>query len=297
MLVSKPFSITPEHLVSVITFDHGATWSPIKAPLFDEDGQKVNCTNDCSLHLSQKFSLLYPVTRSVSIMSSKSAPGVIMASGVIGKSLKGHAGVYISRDAGVTWKQILRTYHFFNIGDHGGILVAVKYFKSKGETYEILYSTDEGEKWSNATFHASKLKIYGLMKEPVTNKTVFTLFGSEPEQHSWLIIKIDLKNAFTHNCTADDYKFWAPGSQSLENLKPCLMGRQDTYQRRLPHANCHNGEDYERIIKSEVCLCNLWDFECDYGFSRLNRNSPCVRNKTIKSFDPYEVSTIFCTDL
>ena len=53
--------------------------------------------------------------------------------GVVGKSLKGHPAVFISRDAGLTWKQILKNYHFFNIGDHGGLLVAVKYFRSKGE--------------------------------------------------------------------------------------------------------------------------------------------------------------------
>lgn len=82
-------------------------------------------------------------------MNSKSSPGVIMATGVIGKSLKGHPGVFLSRDAGLTWKQVLKDYHFFNHGDHGGILVAVKYFKTRGETREILYSTDDGEKWSS----------------------------------------------------------------------------------------------------------------------------------------------------
>lgn len=152
-------TISPENLVSVITFDHGSNWQPIIAPTVDDEGQLISCSKECSLHLSQKFSQLYPVTRSVSIMSSKSAPGVIMASGVVGKSLKGHPGVYISRDAGLTWKQILKNYHFFNIGDHGGVLVAVKYFKSKGETRNILYSTDEGDKWGNFSFHSSDLKV------------------------------------------------------------------------------------------------------------------------------------------
>lgn len=87
--------------------------------------------------------------RSASIMSSKSAPGIIMATGVVGKSLKGIPGVYISRDAGLTWKRILKEYYFFNYGDHGGVLIAVKYFKSRGETKEILYSTNEGIDWKS----------------------------------------------------------------------------------------------------------------------------------------------------
>lgn len=273
----------------MITFDHGSSWRPIQAPTVDDEGQLINCTKDCSLHLSQKFSQLYPVTRSVTIMSSKSAPGVIMGTGVVGRSLKGHPCVFISRDAGQTWKQILKNYHFFNYGDHGGVLVAVKYFKSKGETNQILYSTDEGEKWISYKFHSTDLKVYGLMTEPNTNTTIFTLFGSEPNEHRWLIVKIDLKNAFEYNCTQDDYKFWSPGSQSGDSKMPCVLGVQETYQRRAAHANCYNGKNYQRPIRTEICQCSSWDFECDYGFSRPNQNLPCVRNKTMTRYDPYKI--------
>lgn len=279
----KPFSsVGPEHLASVITFDHGSSWQPLQAPTVDDEGQLINCSK-CSLHLSQKFSQLYPVTRSVSIMSSKTAPGVIMATGVIGRNLKGHPCVFISRDAGQTWKQILKNYHFFNYGDHGGVLVAVKYFKSKGETREILYSTDEGETWLKYTFHTSNLKVYGLMIEPNSNSTEFTLFGSEREYHKWLILKIDLKNAFSHNCTTDDYKFWSPGSLNGDSLVPCILGVQETYQRRAAHVTCFNGRDYDRPMRTEKCKCSSWDFECDVGFSRQNSKSPCVRNRTLSA--------------
>lgn len=281
-------AIAPDNLGSVITFDHGSTWNTIIAPTVDDEGQQIVC-KDCGLHLSQKFSNLYPVTRSVTIMSSKSAPGIIMASGVVGKTLKGHPGVYISRDAGLTWKQILKNYHFFNMGDHGGILVAVKYFKSKGETREILYSTDEGDKWSSSPFHSIDLKVYGLMIEPNSNSTIFTLFGSEVSEHRWLIIKIDLRNAFTANCTEDDYKFWAPKSHNGDSFMPCILGRQDTYQRRKAHTNCHNGIDYTRPIRQEVCTCSSWDYECDVGFTRPNPRSGCIRDRNITHIDPFAV--------
>lgn len=223
-------------------------------------------------------------------MSSKSAPGVIMATGVVGKSLKGHPCVFISRDAGQTWKQILKTHHFFNYGDHGGVLVAVKYFKSKGETREILYSTDEGDEWKSYEFLSTNLKVYGLMTEPNTNTTIFTLFGSETNEHRWLIVKIDLKNAFEYNCTADDYKFWSPGSVTGASIMPCVLGLQETYERRAAHSKCYNGKDYDRPIRTEVCQCGPADFECDFGFSRANNNSPCTRiNKTSTIFNPYKI--------
>lgn len=226
-------------------------------------------------------------------MSSKAAPGVIMATGVIGKSLKGHPCVFISRDAGQTWKQILKNYHFFNSGDHGGVLVTVKYFKSRGETKEILYSTDEGDKWMSFPFHTKDLKVYGLMTEPNTNTTIFTLFGSEQLEHRWLMVKVDLKNAFEYNCTEDDYKFWSPGSRTGDSIVPCVLGLQETYHRRAAHSKCYNGKSYDRPVRSEVCLCGAWDFECDYGFSRLNVNSPCIRNKKMiaggAAYDPYNI--------
>lgn len=90
----------------------------------------------------------------------------------------------------------LKDFYFFNMGDHGGILIAVKYFKTRGETRYIMFSTDEGEKWVEQTFHDEDLKLYGLMTEPGENTTVFTMFGSAPGEHQWIIIKLDMKNVF-----------------------------------------------------------------------------------------------------
>ena len=62
---------------------------------------------------------MYPTTRQMPILTSKSAPGIILASGVYGKNMKGHPSVYMSRDAGVTFKQvrlfIFLSYLFFEI--------------------------------------------------------------------------------------------------------------------------------------------------------------------------------------
>lgn len=226
------------------------------------------------------------------MMSSKLAPGIVMASGVVGTTLKGYPGVFLSRDGGMSWKQILKSYHFFNFGDHGGVLVAVKYFKTKGETRNILFSTDEGETWKNQSFHTNDLKIYGLMTEPNSNQTIFTLFGSEQREHRWLIVKVDLINAFSRNCTKDDYKFWAPSSKSGESLKPCILGTQQAFQRRIHETNCYNGINYDRPVRTEVCVCTQWDFECDFGFSRQSSKSKsnCIFNKSMGPLvKPFEI--------
>ena len=155
-------SISPNDLRSLITFDGGefclsffpksavcllifffplgAIWTPIKGPKTDEEGRNfTSCKNirgyQCKLHLSQQLSTKYPSTRSIPIKSSSSAIGVIIASGNMGKTLGIKNNVFVSADAGLSWHQILKGSHYFNMGDHGGDLF-VYFFP---HFYYILY--------------------------------------------------------------------------------------------------------------------------------------------------------------
>ena len=86
----------------------------------------------------------------------------------------------------------------FNFGDHGGVIVAVKYYKIGDPTDTLLYSTDEGQTWKAYKFYDEKVRVLGLMTEPGENTTVFFIFGSlsGAKSHSWILIKVDLLNAF-----------------------------------------------------------------------------------------------------
>lgn len=88
------------------------------------------------------------------------------------------------------------------MGDHGSVLTAVKYYKTRGETRDILYSTNEGESWNNISFTDEEIRLYGLMTEPGENTTIFTMFGSLPEEHQWIIVKIDMRSVFEKKCTS-----------------------------------------------------------------------------------------------
>lgn len=84
-------SIVPDDLVTLITFDKGGEWKSIQPPSHDDEGQPIDCqrSKNCSLHLTQKMSQLYPINKTAPILTSSSAPGLIVATGVIGRSLKG----------------------------------------------------------------------------------------------------------------------------------------------------------------------------------------------------------------
>ena len=105
-------AVQPDDLVSLITFDQGGMWSRIQGPETDEEGfQFPQCRANkasCSLHLSQQLSKRFPTTRSIPILSSKSAPGIVMATGNMGSRLHHRSDVFISADAGLSWHQVCK---------------------------------------------------------------------------------------------------------------------------------------------------------------------------------------------
>jgi hypothetical protein len=279
-------------LITVISFDMGSKWQRIRPPFIDADGAQIDCNiaNNCSLHLSQKFSSLYPHLRLPPILSRSSAVGLIMASGVVGSSIKGKPNVYLSIDAGITWHQVLNGNYIFTFGDFGAIIVAISYYSKNGATNELKYSIDEGENWSTIKFSKEKIRIYGLMTEPGEKTTVFTLFGSKDEgKHEWTLIQVNLTKVFKSQCVLpNDYKEWSP--HDLDS--GCLLGRREVFQRRIANHKCFNGQQYIRPVATMNCGCRSSDFECDVGFIRdKNGGAKCVIDdrSSVEGFDPFSV--------
>lgn len=257
-------SMNEENMRSVITFDKGGTWEFLQAPAFTGYGEKINCelSQGCSLHLAQRLSqLLNLQLRRMPILSKESAPGLIIATGSVGKNLASKTNVYISSSAGARWREALPGPHYYTWGDHGGIIMAI----AQGmETNELKYSTNEGETWKTFVFSEKPVFVYGLLTEPGEKSTVFTIFGSNKESvHSWLILQVNATDALGVPCTENDYKLWSP---SDERGNECLLGHKTVFKRRTPHATCFNGEDFDRPVVVSNCSCTREDYECDFGF-------------------------------
>ena len=58
----------------------------------------------------------------------------------------------------------------------------------------ISYSTDEGLTWKTYQFTNTSVHVYGVLTEPGEMTTIFTIFGSYPGAHSWLVVQVDTKN-------------------------------------------------------------------------------------------------------
>ena len=186
--------------------------------------------------------------------------------------------------------QVLKGSYIFNIGDHGGIITAVKYFKTEGMTNELLYSTNEGINWEKIYFYPEPLKVFGHLTEPGENTTVFTIFGTTGGSASinWIIIRIDLRSVFKRNCTDADYKQWSPSDNTVGKHRSCLLGRKEIYERRMINTRCYNGRDREKLVTVENCVCDRSDFQCDFGYKRDHEwTGACVRDPHFEDHDFY----------
>ncbi|KAK6296810.1 hypothetical protein J4Q44_G00329520 [Coregonus suidteri] len=257
-------SLSEDNMRSVITFDKGGTWEMLLAPSADSLGGTLDCqlSKGCSLHLAQRWSQLLNIQlRRMPILSKESAPGLIMATGSVGKNLANKPNVYVSSSAGARWREALAGPHFYTWGDHGGILMAIA---QGGSTTHLKFSTNEGETWTDFHFSDREVYVYQLLTEPGEKSTIFTIFGSYADQrHSWLILQVNASDVLGVPCAEGDYKRWSP---SDERGNDCLLGREMVYKRRTPHATCFNGEDFDRPVTVSNCSCTRQDYECDYGF-------------------------------
>ncbi|KAL4497318.1 hypothetical protein ABPG72_011253 [Tetrahymena utriculariae] len=290
-----------QKIQTMITFDKGGMWSRINAPTLDQDNKEIKCDDNCFLNIHSNSNDLYN-----SFYSSKNAIGLVLANGNVGKYLSHsptQVNTYLSRDGGLTWTQIKRGAYVFEIGDHGSIIVMAK-DKDYGTTKFVEYTLDEGITWNQVQISDTDIEIDNIITEPSNTGTAFMVLAktlsTDKEQYG-LAITIDFANQFDRNCSGaanpgdsySDYEKWTPHSYKSSQ---CLLGQKVTYSRKKQESVCLNGEDYERQIELQACVCSEEDWECDVGYLRNGQNGPCVKDGTL-SDDEYEgVAPEICTD-
>ncbi|KAL2102436.1 hypothetical protein ACEWY4_001604 [Coilia grayii] len=265
-----------------ITYNKGRDWRLLQAPTTDLEGNSIHCVLPfCSLHLQLQMS--ENPYLSGSIITKSSAPGVIVATGNIGSELSyNNVGMFISSDAGNSWRQIFEEEHNVWFLDKGGALLAVKQptvptrhlWVSLRALHPIglsLYavctigvSFDEGRQWDRHSFSMVPLFVDGVLVEPGIDNQIMTFFGHFSHRSEWQLIKIDYKSLFSKRCTDGDYQTWHLHNQG----EPCVMGQKQIYMKRRPASSCMLGPGYSRVLSSEPCICRAHDFECDYGYER-----------------------------
>lgn len=259
---------------TVISFDKGGIWKPIQAPLKDSRGKKIYCPNDeCTLHLHSVSDMTYGP-----VYSTPNSVGLLMSTGNVGYHLAERSdeiNTYMSRDGGLTWFEVAKGSHIYEIGDHGGLIVMAN---DQAATDTILYSWTEGLTWEELKFTDTPVEVTNIIIETSNTGTSFILYG-ETESGNGVVVGFDFSTLHTRVCKGvespnteeSDFEYWSPNGFVSPN---CLLGRKVSYVRRKRENACFNGEEFERKKFIENCECTEEDWECDLGYAR-DKSGPC----------------------
>uniref|UniRef100_A0A8C6TUA3 Sortilin related VPS10 domain containing receptor 1 n=1 Tax=Neogobius melanostomus TaxID=47308 RepID=A0A8C6TUA3_9GOBI len=245
-----------------ITYNRGRDWRLLQAPSKDLRGNNINCVLPyCSLHLHLHVSA-NPYT-SGNIASKESSPGLIIASGSFGAELTStNVTVFITSDAGNTWRQIFTEEYAVLFLNQGGALVAIRH--TPLSIRHLWLSTDEGRQWNKYSFTNSPLFVDGVLGEPGEETLIMTIFGHVSHRSEWQLVKIDFRSIFNRRCSETDYQTWHLHNQG----EPCLMGAKRIYKKLKQMSRCVMGKRFALSMSSAPCDCTETDFECDYGYER-----------------------------
>ncbi|KAI5303324.1 vacuolar protein sorting/targeting protein PEP1, partial [Ascosphaera atra] len=224
-----------KQLKTVITHNDGAEWGYLQPPEKDSEGRDWPCNpkkgfpEKCALHLhayteDKDFRDTY---------SSPSAIGLLIGLGNVGEylGLRSEANTFLSRDGGITWREIRKGTYAWEFGDQGSIIALVPEGKA---TKTMLYSLDEGETWREFQFSDVDMQIDDISTVPSDNSRNFVLWGKEVgsgAKGGYATVNVDFSGLKerSQKCkfneddpTADDYYLWEP-KHPLQSDN-CLFG-------------------------------------------------------------------------
>lgn len=237
-------------IVTKISFDDGRTFETIKA-------------GDDQIHLHSVTEL-----NNVGRVFSSPAPGLVMGNGNTGATLGkfSEANLYVSDNAGLTWKQALEGPHKYEFGDSGSILVAV-WDSDKEDVAKVWYSLDHGEKWDFLKL-PKDMKVRPLILTTTQDSTSLKFLLLAEKENAYQMIAIDFEGLNKPSCGKDDMEEWH--ARVDDDGKPtCIMGHKQTYRRRKKTADCFIKDEFkDPVPQTDDCDCTDADFECDYNFQR-----------------------------
>ncbi|XP_043932819.1 sortilin isoform X2 [Protopterus annectens] len=270
---------------SVITYDRGGEWSPLRKPENSECDATAKSKDKCSLHIHAAYSISQKVNVPLPPISEPSAVGLVLAHGSVGDAMSLlNPDVYVSDDGGYSWIRALKGPHHYAILDSGGLIVAVEYHTQYHSINTIKFSTDEGQCWYSYNFTDDPIYFTGLASEPGAKSMTVSIWGYRETLISqyWASFTVDFRDLLTRNCEDGDYTKWLAHSRNTgDSTDGCMLGYKEQFLRLRKSSVCRNGRDYVITKQPAPCPCTLEDFLCDFGYYRPENKSECVEQPEI----------------
>jgi hypothetical protein len=250
---------------TMISHNDGTDWGFLTPPDKDSDGHKYGCSGDlskCSLHLHGYTERGDPRET----FSSPTAVGLMMGVGNVGETLGlyDEGSTFLTRDAGITWKEIKKGAYLWEYGDQGSVIVIVR---KNEDTDHIYYSLDEGlTNFNLYKFSDRAVRIHSITTVPSDTSLNFLLWGNDKSK--LITVNLDFSGMFKRQCNLDennpeegDYDLWVPGHPAQDT--DCLFGHVAEYHRKkVTSADCFNGRRIDHLHNiARNCTCTRKDFE------------------------------------
>lgn len=103
----RRFKELDQYKKTIISFDKGGMWEPLKPPKTTFDGEPIDCDkdDDCALHLHSVSNLKFGP-----FYSTENSLGIVLGVGNVGKFLSNkedEVNTYLSRNGGLTWYEVI----------------------------------------------------------------------------------------------------------------------------------------------------------------------------------------------
>lgn len=258
----------PKKIKSMVSFNDGGVWRKLKLEL--------GCNQPaCYLNLHNAEERIEEASFD-NMVSSGSFSGVLVGSGNLGEFLgmQDKKGVYLSKDAGKTWKLVKEGNYKGAVGMYGSYLVL---YELGVATNAVYVSIDDGAVWQMVQISTGDSVVIESLAFPgkMAKSTVVTLFVRK-SGGEFAFASVDVGPMFGGLvCGESDYEWWNYSDGSDE----CILGEKMTMKRRKEGRKCQIREwSVQSDVKREECACTAADFECDYNWVR-GEEGKCVKVK------------------
>jgi hypothetical protein len=244
---------------SLITFNKGSLWVPVNPP----PEELKNC-DKCTLH----FIGIGTAKEDQYVTGDKESNGVILSNGITSSGDENitNANLYLSRDAGYSWKRIRDGTWKFDTSNTAGLISTVKW---DSPTNTISYTRDQGENWSDCLFHPDNNRTHTAVRILTDlapqNRSVWlvTEWNSTDGNRGYSIFHMDFNNKSIPFCSESDYEYFTPSG----NGNDCVLGKNITVKRRKQDSICYVDLTASSEIIVEPCQCTRLDYYCSYCFA------------------------------